>query len=70
MMAIVTIVDEDGCVIVENRRCEPQKEWINEGARTKTARFSFEITRVLLPQKSLLDEFLKNFEKLTGGQEE
>lgn len=66
MMAIVTIVDEDGCVIVENRRCEPQKEWINEGARTKTARFSFEITRVLIPKKSLVDEFVGKKEEQDG----
>lgn len=59
MMAIITVVDEDGQIIVKDRAFPPEKEWINEKSNTKTAIFRFEITRVLLPNKILMEDYIK-----------
>ena len=50
MKAVVTIIDDDGTIIIKDRILHPQREGIDTPAFVKFARFVFEVKTVIKPE--------------------
>ena len=50
MKAVVTIIDDDGTIIIKDKVLMPQREGIETPALVKYARFVFEIRTVMRPE--------------------
>lgn len=49
MKAVVTIIDDDGTIIIKDNIMYPQREGIDTPAFVKFARFVFEVKTVIKP---------------------
>lgn len=48
MKAVVTIIDDDGTIIIKDNILYPQREGIDTPAFVKFARFAFEVKTVIM----------------------
>lgn len=50
MKAVVTIIDDDGTIIIKDKVLMPQREGIETPAFVKYARFVFELKTIMRPE--------------------